>query len=90
MSMTHAIDASVVVAILVNKKSAAGSLIISGPQGVITLVETDPSLPYAYVIALLKPGEICGLGGSTVRFFRRRGAPATSPSIQTEFMEIGD
>lgn len=88
--MTHAIDASVVVAILVNKHSSAGGLIVGSPQGVITLVEDDPNLPWEYVVALLEKGETCGLGESTVRFFSRRGAPVTSPSIQTEFMETGD
>lgn len=87
MTVTHAIDASVVVAILVNKHSSAGGLIFGSPQGVITLVETDPNLPRENVVALLEQWETCG---STVHFFSRRGAPVTSPSIQTEFMETGD
>ena len=68
-----------VVAILFNKSRSACSLIISNPLGLITLVEANPSVPYAYLIALWNEG----VGGSMVGSIRRRGAPATISSIQT-------
>lgn len=77
--MSHAIDASVVAAMLFNKNSPVGSLIINGLPGVITISKTDPNLPCGYMIALLEREDTCGLGGTMVRFFRCRDIYSISP-----------
>lgn len=62
--MSHAIDASVVAAMLFNNNRPVGSLIINGLPGVITISKTDPNLPCGYMIALLEREDTCGLGGT--------------------------
>lgn len=62
--MSHAIDASVVAAMLFNKNSLVGSLTINGLPRVITILNSDPNLPCGYMIALLEREDTCGLGGT--------------------------